>query len=83
MFVASCRSFSATRRGRLACGYGGRHLRQLEQRRHAVTGKLDRGYEDYVEGRISEDFWTRKSQEWELELQTVWAEQARLELPGL
>ena len=33
--------------------------------------KLDRGYEDYLEGRISEAFWTRTSQEWEAELQTI------------
>jgi hypothetical protein len=47
--------------------------------RKAVTTKLDRGYDDFVSGRISEDFWTRKSQEWEAELQTVEAERARLE----
>jgi site-specific DNA recombinase len=61
---------------RLACD-----LRQLEQRRRTVAAKLDRGYEDFVSGRISEDFWTRKSQEWEAELQTVEAEQARVEAP--
>ena len=27
-------------------------LTQVEQRHHAVTVKLDRGYEDYVSGRI-------------------------------
>jgi hypothetical protein len=32
-----------------------------------------------VSGRISETFWTRKSAEWEAELQTVEAERARLE----
>ena len=56
-------------------------LRQIEQRRRAAATKLDRGYDDFVSGRISEDFWTRKSQEWEAELQTVEAEQARLEVP--
>lgn len=26
---------------------------------------MDRGYDDYVCGRISEEFWTRKSEQWE------------------
>ena len=56
------------------------NLRRLEQRRKAATSKLDRGYEDFVSGRISEEFWTRKSQEWEAELQTVETERDRLEL---
>ena len=34
-------------------------LRQLEQRRQVITSKLDRGYEDFLEGRISEEFWMR------------------------
>ena len=38
---------------------------RLEVRRRAVLGKLDRAYEDYVSGRISEEFWTRKSEQWE------------------
>ena len=25
--------------------------------------KLDRGYDDYVSGRVSEEFWTRKSED--------------------
>src|SRR6266566_69256 len=36
-------------------------LRQLEQRRRVVVSKLDRGYDDYVSGKISEEFWNRKS----------------------
>jgi hypothetical protein len=55
--------------------------RQLEQRRRTVMSKLDRGYDDFAAGRISEDLWTRKSAEWEAELQTVEAEIARLEQP--
>jgi hypothetical protein len=34
-----------------------------------------------VSGRISDEFWTRKSQEWEAELQTVDGERARLDGP--
>jgi site-specific DNA recombinase len=56
-------------------------VRQLEQRHHAITAKLDRGYEDYVSGRISEEFWTRKSQAWETELQDVSVERARCDQP--
>jgi hypothetical protein len=36
-------------------------LQQLDQRRRVVASKLDRGYDDYVSGKISEDFWRRKS----------------------
>ncbi|HEV3057952.1 MAG TPA: recombinase family protein [Vicinamibacterales bacterium] len=43
-------------------------LAHLELRRRAVQGKLDRGYEDFVERRISEEFWVRKSAAWESEL---------------
>jgi hypothetical protein len=56
-------------------------LQQVENRRRTVVSKIDRGYEDYVSERISEAFWTRKSAEWEAELQTVDAERARLERP--
>ena len=43
-----------------------------------MLAKLDRGYEDFLEGRITEDFWTRKSEQWEEERRTVEAEIARL-----
>ena len=36
---------------------------------------------DYVSGKISEDFWTRKSQEWEAKVWTIDAERARLGQP--
>ena len=41
--------------------------------------KLDRGYDDYVSGRISEEFWTRRSEQWEEEHRLVDGELARLE----
>ena len=56
-------------------------LTQVEQRHHAVTVKLDRGYEDYVSGRISDEFWARQSQAWEAELQVVRAERHRVTQP--
>ena len=56
-------------------------LLQLEQRRRTVLSKLDRGYDDVVSGRISEEFWTRKSQGWEAEVSACDAERARLEQP--
>jgi len=40
---------------------------QLEQRRRAVTAKMDRAYEDLLSDRITEAFWTRHSSQWELE----------------
>ena len=54
-------------------------LQQVEKRRRTVVSKIDRGYEDFVSDRISQAFWTRKSAEWEAELQTIDAERARLE----
>jgi hypothetical protein len=42
-----------------------------------VQKKLDRGYEDYPETRISNAFWTRKSAEWEAELATIEGELSR------
>jgi site-specific DNA recombinase len=56
-------------------------LRQLEQRHRTVLGKLDRGYDDFSAGRISEEFWARKSREWESEVSAIDAERARLEQP--
>ena len=56
-------------------------LRQLDQRRRTVVSKQDRGYDDFVSGRISDEFWTRKSQEWEAELSTFDAERTRLQQP--
>ena len=49
----------------------------LVQRQRSLRAKLDRGYDDYLEGRISDDFWTRNSQEWESELATSSAELSR------
>jgi hypothetical protein len=56
-------------------------IRQLERHRHDVTSKLDRGFDDFTSGKISEEFWTRKSQEWEAELQNVQSEHAKIEQP--
>jgi site-specific DNA recombinase len=56
-------------------------LRQQEQRRRVTVSKLDRGYEDFVSDRISEEFWTRKSQEWEDELRTIDLEIRTLQQP--
>jgi len=56
-------------------------LRQLQQRRSAVVVKQDRAYDDYISGKISEEFWSRKSQDWEAELQAIDNERARQEAP--
>jgi site-specific DNA recombinase len=56
-------------------------LAQLAQRRRNVQSKLDRAYDDYLEGRLSEALWTRKSAEWESELVAVDAELGQLSLP--
>jgi hypothetical protein len=51
---------------------------RLEDRRRKVLAKIDRGYDDYVEGRVTEDFWARKSEQWEDERRAVDAQLARL-----
>ena len=53
-------------------------LVQLTQRRQKLQSKIDRAYDDYLEGRVSEAHWTRKSAEWESELATTDAELSRL-----
>src|SRR5262249_33776532 len=57
-------------------------LQQIDRRRRVVVSKLDRGYDDSVSGKISEEFWNRKSQEWEAEIQAIDAERGRLEHPS-
>jgi hypothetical protein len=78
-----CRDIAAALRSSDADGEGHRLeiLRRLEHRQGTITAKFDRGYEDYVSGRISDEFWTRKSQEWETELQGVNVERARCGQP--
>jgi len=46
-----------------------------------VQAKLDCGYDDYLKGRISGDFWARRSVEWESELGAVDAELNRASQP--
>jgi site-specific DNA recombinase len=53
-------------------------VQRLEQRQHTIQAKLDRGYDDYVNGKISDDFWTRKSGQWEDERRATEAELSRL-----
>ena len=55
--------------------------RRLDQRRQMPVRHLDRGYDDFVIDRVSADFWTRKSTQWEAELQAIDAERTRLTQP--
>ena len=55
---------------------------RLTQRRPGVQSKLDRAYDDYLEGRLSESLWMRKSTAWESELATISAELSRLSQPS-
>jgi len=43
----------------------------LETRRGQLQANLDRAYQDRLEGTITEDFWKRKSAEWERELENL------------
>jgi site-specific DNA recombinase len=53
-------------------------LARATDRRRRAQAKLDRGYDDYLEGRISKEFWARKSQEWEAEASAAAGELSRL-----
>ena len=50
---------------------------QLQQRHLAVQGKLDRAYDDRLAGNITDEMWTRKSQEWQRELEDIRRETSR------
>src|SRR5262245_43729910 len=49
----------------------------LLQRKRSLQAKLDRGYEDYLEARISAGFWMRKSEEWKAHLTAIESELTR------
>jgi site-specific DNA recombinase len=44
---------------------------RLRQRLAAVRHRLDTAYADKLDGKISEEFWTRKSMEWQAEEQQI------------
>ncbi len=44
---------------------------KLEQRLAGIRKRMDQAYIDKLDGKISEDFWQRKTAEWELEEQQV------------
>jgi site-specific DNA recombinase len=52
---------------------------RLQGRYNAVQQKIDLAYDDRLSGRISDDFWTRKSSDWERELDGVRADLAQHE----
>jgi site-specific DNA recombinase len=61
----------------------GRSSARLLERQRALQAKIDRGYDDYVEGRISNALWARKSAEWETGLATVTTELSALDRPAM
>jgi site-specific DNA recombinase len=44
---------------------------KLQQRLTAVRSRIDRAYTDKLDGKISEEFWQRKTAEWQLEEQQI------------
>ena len=52
---------------------------QLQQRYLAVQNKLDRAYDDRLAGKITDEMWSRKSGEWEKELDSIRQETGRHE----
>jgi DNA invertase Pin-like site-specific DNA recombinase len=52
---------------------------QLQQRYLSVQAKLDRAYDDRLAGHITDEMWTRKSQEWQRELEQIRRDTSRHE----
>ena len=52
---------------------------RLRERLGSLRSRLDQAYLDKLDGKISEDFWTRKSDEWRSEEQRLCAEMHSLE----
>jgi site-specific DNA recombinase len=52
---------------------------RLRDRLSALRGRLDQSYVDKLDGKITEEFWTRKSEEWRADEQQLCAELVRLE----
>ena len=50
-------------------------VERLVNRRDTLQTRLDRAYDDLLDGRITDDQWTRKKQEWESELERTVAPQ--------
>ena len=48
-----------------------REMERLNQRLTAVRHRIDRAYLDKLDGKIPEDFWLRKTQEWQGEEQQI------------
>ncbi len=44
---------------------------RLQRRLTEVQRRMDQAYTDELDGRISEDFWARKAQEWQLQEQQI------------
>ena len=44
---------------------------RLRQRLSSVRYRLDRAYQDKLDGKISEEFWARKSEEWQAKEQQI------------
>jgi hypothetical protein len=57
----------------------GKPVMHLQQQYLAVQAKLDRGYDDRLADRITDELWQRKSGEWEAELASIRRETARHE----
>jgi site-specific DNA recombinase len=54
---------------------------RVQDRLSAVRSRLDQSYVDKLDGKITEDLWTRKSEEWRAEERRLCAELVSLEHP--
>jgi site-specific DNA recombinase len=55
---------------------------RLQQQQVAVQNKLDRAYEDRLAGYITHGMWSRKSEEWEHDLEDIRRETAQHDMAG-
>ncbi len=54
---------------------------RLRDRLNALRSRLDQSYIDKLDGKITDDFWARKSEEWRTEEQRICGELVSLEQP--
>ncbi len=72
--MTAARSFETDRKREHA-----EELGRLHQRHKEIEAKIDAAYDDKLNGRISEEYWTRRTNDWQTELAELKADIASLE----
>jgi hypothetical protein len=57
------------------------HLDATQQRIAIIRARMDQMYEDKLDGKIDDDFWSRKMNEWREQERRLESEMSRLKVP--